>query len=513
MIYAEVSENGKIKAYESTVSDGVEFEKIKFKFPKTWDGFTKTATFVNLDEKVSIILNGESNLCIGEDECYIPYEVLKSPEFTVSVFGVLGDRRATTSQARVIVTKSGYQLGDAPSDPTPSEYEQLIFITTETKAIAQSVRNDANNGIFKGEKGDQGVKGDKGEPFTYDDFTAEQLAALKGEKGDKGDRGLQGEKGDTGAAGAQGIQGEKGADGYTPQKGVDYFTEEDIAGLNIPSVDQTYSSTSENAQSGKAVAEAVSPMRQTITIDTPVWETQPTIEGTLNEAFKTWESKAYYMTLKNTDGTALESGQFKLSTSLNGYASAIDQIFTLNSSSIAENKPVDFKSISSDRTSFEMRNAGVNGITINTKNTKSQRYVFSVSHSAIAAGTATSRYVFLKDNIGIGLSTNAVYLTNIGTYNGYTGFLFGVVSTSSDPLMFKMGYQIEISRTKNGLNASMSGITSFKRTLTHNGYSDFTKAIYNSMIEDLTSFSLGGGDSSSRLYFGNGTTVTFEEFA
>lgn len=33
------------------------------------------------------------------------------------------------------------------------------------------------------------AKGDKGDPFTYEDFTPEQLAALKGEKGDKGDDG------------------------------------------------------------------------------------------------------------------------------------------------------------------------------------------------------------------------------------------------------------------------------------------------------------------------------------
>ena len=54
-----------------------------------------------------------------------------------------------------------------------------------------------------------------------------------------------------------GLKGDKGNDGYTPKKGVDYFTSEDIAGLNIPSVDQTYTPDSENAQSGKAVAEAV----------------------------------------------------------------------------------------------------------------------------------------------------------------------------------------------------------------------------------------------------------------
>lgn len=510
MIYAEVSENGKIKAYESTVSDGVEFEKIKFKFPKTWDGFTKTATFVNQDEKVSIILNGESNLCIGEDECYIPYEVLKSPEFTVSVFGALGDRRATTSQARVIVTKSGYQLGDAPSDPTPSEYEQLITLAAETKSIAQSVRNDANNGIFKGEKGDQGVKGDKGEPFTYDDFTAEQLAALKGEKGDKGDRGLQGEKGDTGAAGAQGIQGEKGADGYTPQKGVDYFTEEDIAGLNIPSVDQTYSSTSENAQSGKAVAEALSPMRQTITIDTPVWETQPTIEGNLNETFETWESQAYYMTLKNTDGTALESGQFKLCTKPNGYATAIDQIFSLNNSNVAENKTVDFKTISSDRTSFEMRDAGVNSLIINTKNLKSQRYIFSIYQSAISKATDRSQYVYISNSAEIALGNNIECYSPIGKYAGQSGYLLTVDAIA----IFKMGYQIRVNRTKMGLTVCMDGLTSTKKSIFQCGFSDITTGVNDFREKDLIYFKLGSSAINlSSLIFGNGTTITFEEFA
>ena len=33
--------------------------------------------------------------------------------------------------------------------------------------------------------GSGALKGDKGDPFTYDDFTPEQLASLKGPKGDK----------------------------------------------------------------------------------------------------------------------------------------------------------------------------------------------------------------------------------------------------------------------------------------------------------------------------------------
>ena len=94
------------------------------------------------------------------------------------------------------------------------------------------------------------LKGDKGDAFTYSDFTAEQLAALKGEKGDtgaigpqgpKGDtgpQGPQGEKGNTGPQGLQGIQGVQGpqgergpagADGHTPVKGTDYWTASDKA--------------------------------------------------------------------------------------------------------------------------------------------------------------------------------------------------------------------------------------------------------------------------------------------
>ena len=48
----------------------------------------------------------------------------------------------------------------------------------------------------------KGAKGDKGDAFTYDDFTPEQLASLKGDKGDTGEQGIQGEKGDTGQDGA-----------------------------------------------------------------------------------------------------------------------------------------------------------------------------------------------------------------------------------------------------------------------------------------------------------------------
>ena len=76
--------------------------------------------------------------------------------------------------------------------------------------------------------GDTGEKGDTGDAFTYDDFTPEQLAGLKGGtgpqgiKGDTGDKGDTGEKGDTGdkgETGATGAKGETGAKGDTGDTG------------------------------------------------------------------------------------------------------------------------------------------------------------------------------------------------------------------------------------------------------------------------------------------------------
>ena len=62
----------------------------------------------------------------------------------------------------------------------------------------------------RGQQGIQGERGEKGNPFLYADFTAEQLAALKGDKGDKGEVGDRGLQGAQGLQGIQGIKGDKG---------------------------------------------------------------------------------------------------------------------------------------------------------------------------------------------------------------------------------------------------------------------------------------------------------------
>lgn len=69
-----------------------------------------------------------------------------------------------------------------------------------------------------GKDGVQGPKGDKGD-------TGER--GPEGIQGPIGETGPAGPKGDKGDQGPIGPEGPKGADGYTPVKGIDYFTEAD----------------------------------------------------------------------------------------------------------------------------------------------------------------------------------------------------------------------------------------------------------------------------------------------
>ena len=95
---------------------------------------------------------------------------------------------------------------------TISTDDSGINIWTATLTDGSTYQFEVRNGQ-RGEKGLQGATGEKGDPFTYADFTAEQLAELKGPKGDKGDTGEQGPKGEKGPQGPQGIQGLQGEQG------------------------------------------------------------------------------------------------------------------------------------------------------------------------------------------------------------------------------------------------------------------------------------------------------------
>lgn len=123
---------------------------------------------------------------------------------TITAYVKVVDKNSETTIKTVTIPVNPRQKSDDGVAPENQQTfkEQLQEIMNDTKEIAQSVRDDADNGVFKGDKGD---KGDKGET---------------GPQGSQGEQGMQGPKGDTGE---QGVQGEPGKDGYTPIKGKDYF--------------------------------------------------------------------------------------------------------------------------------------------------------------------------------------------------------------------------------------------------------------------------------------------------
>ena len=171
--------------------------------------------------------------------------------------GGSGGTGMTSTQREQLATAYNHAMSDAVT--TTDVVNSAI--TTYVEANKDTLKGDKGDTGAKGDKGDKGDtgakgdKGDKGDPFTYADFTAEQLAALKGAKGDKGDAGAKGAngvtptlrvgststgnsgtnanvtmtdsnnvytlnfvipKGDKGDAGVKGQDGAKGADGVTP---------------------------------------------------------------------------------------------------------------------------------------------------------------------------------------------------------------------------------------------------------------------------------------------------------
>ena len=99
----------------SVVGDSRKYLKAHFSFSEEWDGIN-TAIFKNGEDVFCVVLP-DDNLCL------VPWEVIKPPYFTVSVFG--GDL-ITANIVSVAVEKSGYTEGETPEEPTPDVYTQIL---------------------------------------------------------------------------------------------------------------------------------------------------------------------------------------------------------------------------------------------------------------------------------------------------------------------------------------------------------------------------------------------------
>lgn len=200
------------------IGDNTEYVA-NFIFDEEWNGKVKTARFINNGIYKDVILN-------DKDSCNIPIEVMKSGIVEVGVYA--GNLQTTTATC-VMITPSILEKYGIPSDPTPEIYAQIIAIVENLESIETAKINDdgdliitlvGGNKINTGRAEGVGIKsieqtqkstedsgeniwtvtltdntkhsfstynGSKGKPFTFEDFTEEQLLSIKGDKGDKGD--------------------------------------------------------------------------------------------------------------------------------------------------------------------------------------------------------------------------------------------------------------------------------------------------------------------------------------
>ena len=102
------------------VADSREYLTANFDFSSAWNECSKTAIFKSAEGKAySVLLDSENS-------CTVPWEVIKYPSFSVSVYGLHEDERITTNSVSVRVLNSGYEDGKTPEDPTPTVYEQIL---------------------------------------------------------------------------------------------------------------------------------------------------------------------------------------------------------------------------------------------------------------------------------------------------------------------------------------------------------------------------------------------------
>lgn len=153
------------------------------------------------------ITNADTEL-VGEGKCELRYSVddvvVKSKIWTTTVLPSLGENAAEPPEPQKAwvdqVLNAAESVENATThQPIVGENKNWFVWNAETQeyvdsgVLAEGLKGDKGDQGIQGIQGEKGLQGEKGDPFTYEDFTKEQLDSLKGDKGEKGDKGDTGE--------------------------------------------------------------------------------------------------------------------------------------------------------------------------------------------------------------------------------------------------------------------------------------------------------------------------------
>lgn len=114
---------------QKVVADSQNYLYAKFIFESDdWNGI------------ITALFNDTKTLLDKDNRCLVPFNVIKYPSFTTSVFcGSLH----TANECVVNVEKSGYKEGSEPPSPTPDLYDQLVQLVGEQADKAEEQANTA----------------------------------------------------------------------------------------------------------------------------------------------------------------------------------------------------------------------------------------------------------------------------------------------------------------------------------------------------------------------------------
>lgn len=207
-------------------------ESIKIERGAGWGGLNLTATWhiPGREEPLRVAL-------LDGDAMDVPPEVTKEAKDGVLVLAGLasGVQRASCNVEYLIIEQAGV-YGGADAEPTPELAAQVLQAVqdardaakdadqraTNAENVANSVREDADNGKFigpvgpqrpVGPQGAQGIQGEKGDTGERGPQGEQGVQGVQGEKGDTGAQGPVGETGPVGPKGDTGPQGERGEQG------------------------------------------------------------------------------------------------------------------------------------------------------------------------------------------------------------------------------------------------------------------------------------------------------------
>lgn len=154
-----------LKESVSSVEENQNYIQCVFDFTtEDWDDTVKTAYFRN--PKTGII----TSQILSGDQCTIPPESLSDEGYVQ--FSVAGEKeryRITSSIVQFFNRPTVY--GGDPSDPTPTQYEQIVAQTAaaqnaaeDAQQTAEEIKEQAESGAFNGKDGSPGPAGADGAP-------------------------------------------------------------------------------------------------------------------------------------------------------------------------------------------------------------------------------------------------------------------------------------------------------------------------------------------------------------